>query len=487
LTLKHARSLRRPTAAGIGATVAAVLILAASSSVARADTAPFSYTGAPVNWTVPAGVHQASFDMFGAQGGNGFCLNWGVGGCGATPGGLAGLGARLQTVIAVTPGDILKIRIGGAGGNGAEATSAGSLGAGVAGFNGGSAGGVGIFDGFNANGSGGGGGGGASDVRSSGDTLADRLLVAAGGGGGGAGGRGSNNTGFPTACPGHTLQGESGGAGGHSGSDGHVGSYGNATFGAKGTAGAGGAGGTAATPGSGNGVNGDISNGGAGGAASGASSGGGGGGGGGLYAAGGGGGGASAFGPCVPGVVFNDWYPGAGGGGGASYAASPIGSPTVTDGNQTGNGALTITYDVLPDVTTGAASAITTGSASVAGTVNPNAKATTFHVEYGTTPAYDSSTTESSAGSGSTADPVSVSLSGLAPSTQYHYRVVATTCGGCAAGTDNGDDATFTTQAPSPAAAAPTGQRAAALKKCKKKKSKKARKKCKKKANKLPV
>jgi hypothetical protein len=37
------------------------------------------------------------------------------------------------------------------------------------------------------------------------------------------------------------------------------------------------------------------------------------------------------------------------------------------------------------------------------------------------------------------------------------------------------------------AAPAPTGQRAAALKKCKKKKSQKARRKCKKKANLLPV
>jgi autotransporter-associated beta strand protein len=40
---------------------------------------------------------------------------------------------------------------------------------------------------------------------------------------------------------------------------------------------------------------------------------------------------------------------------------------------------------------------------------------------------------------------------------------------------------------PTPPAAGPTGQRAAALKKCKKKKSSKARKKCKKKANKLPL
>jgi hypothetical protein len=38
-----------------------------------------------------------------------------------------------------------------------------------------------------------------------------------------------------------------------------------------------------------------------------------------------------------------------------------------------------------------------------------------------------------------------------------------------------------------PAAAGPTGQRAAALKKCKKKHSRKARKKCRKKAALLPV
>jgi hypothetical protein len=40
---------------------------------------------------------------------------------------------------------------------------------------------------------------------------------------------------------------------------------------------------------------------------------------------------------------------------------------------------------------------------------------------------------------------------------------------------------------PPPAANTQTGQRSAALKKCKKKKSKQARKKCKKKANRLPV
>jgi hypothetical protein len=54
-------------------------------------------------------------------------------------------------------------------------------------------------------------------------------------------------------------------------------------------------------------------------------------------------------------------------------------------------------------------------------------------------------------------------------------------------GTNNGCPATTTTPPPTAAAPGPTGQRAAALKKCKKKKSAQARKKCKKKANRLPV
>jgi hypothetical protein len=50
-----------------------------------------------------------------------------------------------------------------------------------------------------------------------------------------------------------------------------------------------------------------------------------------------------------------------------------------------------------------------------------------------------------------------------------------------------GEDFAFRTYVAPPTAATPTGERAAALKKCKKKNSKKARKKCKKKAAKLPV
>ncbi len=98
----------------------------------------------------------------------------------------------------------------------------------------------------------------------------------------------------------------------------------------------------------------------------------------------------------------------------------------------------------LPTVTTGLASNRTTTSATVAATINPNGVPTTYHIDYGLTTGYDSATTETSAGSGSSPVPVSVPLSGLTPGTHYHYRVVATTSVGSATGAD----ATFKTKKP---------------------------------------
>lgn len=97
----------------------------------------------------------------------------------------------------------------------------------------------------------------------------------------------------------------------------------------------------------------------------------------------------------------------------------------------------------VPAVVTGAASPVASTSATVSGTVDPNALATTWHVEYGTTAAYGSTTTSTSAGSGDTAVDVSALLSGLAAGTTYHFRIVAVN----SAGTTNGADATFTTTA----------------------------------------
>ncbi len=97
-----------------------------------------------------------------------------------------------------------------------------------------------------------------------------------------------------------------------------------------------------------------------------------------------------------------------------------------------------------PVVVTGAASAITQTSATVAGRVNPNGLATTYHFEYGPTTAYGSSTPSASAGSGNALAGVSATLAGLMPGSTYHYRLDATS----SAGTVQGAYGTFTTAAP---------------------------------------
>ena len=95
-----------------------------------------------------------------------------------------------------------------------------------------------------------------------------------------------------------------------------------------------------------------------------------------------------------------------------------------------------------PGATTGSASSITTTGATVSGSVNPNAQATTYQFQFGTSTSYGGTTAVTSAGSGTSATAVSAALTGLKPNTNYHYRVVATN----ASGTTNGADATFKTK-----------------------------------------
>src|SRR5881397_3805291 len=96
-----------------------------------------------------------------------------------------------------------------------------------------------------------------------------------------------------------------------------------------------------------------------------------------------------------------------------------------------------------PTAITGPVSSVGATSATVTGTVNPGGVATTWYVEYGTSTGYGSQTAPTSAGSGTADKAVSVSLTGLAQGTTYHYRVVATST----AGTSRGSDGLFTTLA----------------------------------------
>ena len=84
---------------------------------------------------------------------------------------------------------------------------------------------------------------------------------------------------------------------------------------------------------------------------------------------------------------------------------------------------------------------MTTSSATLNGTVDPNGRATVWYFEYGTSTSYGSKTAEHSAGSGGSAVPVTIGVSGLARGRVYHYRLVATSD----AGTSRGADQTFST------------------------------------------
>ncbi len=138
----------------------------------------FDYTGSPQTWTVPPGVSCVKLKVWGAGGGGGGydapnCINTNI------RGGHGGGGSYVEATIAVQPGDVLTIYVGGGGGNG-DGCVACNLG-----NNGGWGWGNG---GSGACNHGSGGGGGASAVLLNGQVV----VVAAGGGGGGAAGNNGN-------------------------------------------------------------------------------------------------------------------------------------------------------------------------------------------------------------------------------------------------------------------------------------------------------
>lgn len=250
------------------------------------------------DWTVPTGVTSITVNLQGANGGAER----------QTGGSRGGFGGTLDDwVLAVTPGEVLRIYVGGHGERGS--TSGSTPVAGAGGFNGGADSNI-VSSPAPAI-SAPGGGGGATDIRRSPYALADRLIVAGGGGGGGGNG-GSNG-------------GDGGGFSGLNGGSGGNGSRG----GGGGTSSAGGAGGTGTV------VNGDAGSLGLGGEGRGASIRGGGGGGGGYYGGGGGGEAGLATG-------------GGGGGGGSSYTGSATGGTSGTWAVAGPiDGAVTITYTAV--------------------------------------------------------------------------------------------------------------------------------------------
>jgi hypothetical protein len=119
---------------------------------ANAQSATFNFTGSAQTFTVPCGVTSITVDMAAAQGGSG-----------------AAKGGRVQCTYSTVGSTVFNIYVGGQGG------ATGSAAAG--GFNGGGS------SGNSGGGSFGSGGGGGTDIRVGGVTFADRVIVAGGGGG----------------------------------------------------------------------------------------------------------------------------------------------------------------------------------------------------------------------------------------------------------------------------------------------------------------
>jgi hypothetical protein len=82
-----------------------VCLLFLASSAYSQTTECFSYDGSIQTWTVPDRVNSITVEAWGAQGGN---STWG-----ATVSG--GLGAYMQGTFSVSPGDVLRILVGGQG------------------------------------------------------------------------------------------------------------------------------------------------------------------------------------------------------------------------------------------------------------------------------------------------------------------------------------------------------------------------------------
>src|SRR5437763_12170854 len=95
-----------------------------------------------------------------------------------------------------------------------------------------------------------------------------------------------------------------------------------------------------------------------------------------------------------------------------------------------------------PTVTTGGAAVVTQTSATLTGKVNPNGARTTYFFQYGSTKGYGATTGPADAGAGTKSRTAAADLTGLAPFTRYHYRLVAQN----AKGTTFGGDRTFTTK-----------------------------------------
>jgi hypothetical protein len=95
-----------------------------------------------------------------------------------------------------------------------------------------------------------------------------------------------------------------------------------------------------------------------------------------------------------------------------------------------------------PEAITGVASVANTTTATLTGTVVSQSETTSAYFEYGTTPAYGEQSPAQIVSAAATPSPVTYTITGLAPGTTFHYRLVAAHAAG---GLEYGADEAFTT------------------------------------------
>lgn len=99
-----------------------------------------------------------------------------------------------------------------------------------------------------------------------------------------------------------------------------------------------------------------------------------------------------------------------------------------------------------PIVHTGAAEQVGFASATLSGRVEPRGSNASYYFQYGPTAAYGQQTAVASVAANVTSQVVNVPISGLAPITTYHYRLIAVNAGG--ASSTGGDRTLKTTKVP---------------------------------------
>jgi PKD repeat protein len=114
---------------------------------------------------------------------------------------------------------------------------------------------------------------------------------------------------------------------------------------------------------------------------------------------------------------------------------------TDPGGTRTGAPQSFVTVSPRAIVDAGTATSVSRSSATIHGTVNPLGLKTTYYFQYGTSTRYGQNTPHVDAGAGSSGLAVDRRLTGLAPGSVYHYRLVAVS----AAGTVDSADRNFKT------------------------------------------